>query len=86
MKNLSNKLLALIQQLQNLDPPTNFIIDIEKWIHHIEYGVAFDFVVSYLEDNDIVINITVYDCIVDLAKDMGIPEEEYIYIKRLIKL
>jgi predicted membrane protein len=86
MKNLSNKLLTLIQQLQNLDLPANFIIDIEKWIHHNEYGVAFDFVVSYLEDNDIVIDTTIYNCIVDLAKDMGIPEEEYIYIKRLINL
>lgn len=84
MKKLRSKLLVLIAQLQKINLSENLIIEVEKLNEHYEYGVALDFIVSYIEDNDVQINPEIYNCIVDLAKEMHLPEEDYTHIKKLI--
>ena len=85
MNILEKLILALIDASSVLGLNENDLISSKELFFNKEYGLAFDTIITQLYEYEIEIDVEFYDLIESIAKKMNISEEEYSYMKELIR-
>ena len=85
----SQRISLLIQQLiaraQSLGLPERDVNNAADMLEAAEYGLAFDIVIEQLYEHSIQIDVPFYHLAATVAGKMEIPEQHYVFVKKLIK-
>lgn len=82
---MRKKISALILKFWEEGIPVDIINDAQKFADYNEWGVAFDLLIEYVFENDIAISEELYGMIADAGRSMKLPENEYIFVKDLVR-
>ena len=85
MMNLEKGVTNLINAAKLLGLREADVKNAIKLVDHREYGLAFDVVVTQLYEYEIGIDPEFYNLVMKLANMMNIPEDEYSFMKELMR-
>jgi hypothetical protein len=83
---MKTRLKALIACAKILGLPQCDLDIAGDFLINIEYGLCFETVLTQMYENDIEIDINIYIVISEIAKDMSLPENDYLCMKDLIRV
>lgn len=82
----SRRLISeFIENAKTLGLATPEISNAEVLLSYKEYGLAFDTVITQLYEAALPINQTFYEEVVYLAERMDFTEDNYVFLKELVK-
>lgn len=82
---LSEHVRTLIGQAKTFGLPYRDVTNATEMLEHAESGVAFDIIVQQLYEYGILIDDAYYQLIKITAEKMKLPEQDFIFLKELIK-
>lgn len=85
MKQIEISLKRFLQEAKSLGLTGQDYEIAQEYLENREYGLCFDVVITQLYDYGKTISLSFYYLIEFLALEMKIPEEDYGYIKEMIR-
>lgn len=84
-KNLGEPLDALIDEAKVFGLPEREVANALSMLEHAEYECAFDIIVQQLYEFGISISAEYFQRLDVIAKRLNLPEQNYSFVKKLIK-
>ena len=78
-------LTALLDGARQLGLSPRDLSSAQEYLEHDEYGVSFDHIITQMYEYDIEITSGFYDLIVKAANEMKLSEDEYSFMKDLVR-
>lgn len=85
MKSIIDLLIGLLRAAEFLGLPKDDVDNAYDYLQYNEYGLTFDTIVTQLYEYDIEVNDDFYTLTRRVAHEMKLPEENYAFIKDLIR-
>ncbi len=82
---LKKLILELIKSVEFIGLSEIELTTSKEFLENQEYGLAFDTIITQLYEHEIKIDVFIFSLINRIAKRMNLAEEDYIFIKELIK-
>lgn len=82
---MKKKLAALIEEAKILGLPQRDLDNANDFLINHEYGLCYDTVITQLYEYDIEIENKIYSLISKIAKDLCLSEDDYLFMKELIR-
>jgi hypothetical protein len=79
-----NRIKLLINKSRELGLSEKDINNSQELFENREYGLSFDLIVTQIYEYDLSIDEDFYLLVEQIAEDMEIPEEQYVFLKELI--
>ncbi len=83
--NIAQSLSSLVDEAASFGLPSSDIANAKEMLEHVEYGCAFDILVTQLYEYSISITEHYYCQLETVAEAMSIPAAHYGFAKELIK-
>ena len=85
MSSIINLLNALLKAAELFGLSKYDLNNAYDFLNHKEYGLSFDTIITQLYEYGVEIDDDFYRLISRIAKEMNLPEENYIFTKELIR-
>nr|WP_121273823.1 MafI family immunity protein [Pedobacter schmidteae] len=85
MKKLINALLKLIEVARVLGLDEYDLNNAKDFLTHNEFGLCFDTIITQMYEYDIEIDNDVYNSIAKIGEGMNLGEENYSFMRELIR-
>ncbi|CAH0191046.1 hypothetical protein SRABI27_01505 [Pedobacter sp. Bi27] len=82
---MKKKLAALIEEVKILGLPQRDLDNANDFLINHEYGLCYDTVITQLYEYDIEIDNKIYSLISKIAKDLSLSENDYLFMKDLVR-
>lgn len=82
---MKKKLAALIEGAKILGLHQRDLDDANDFLINHEYGLCYDTVITQLYEYDIKIDNKIYSLISKIAKDLSFSENDYLFMKDLVR-
>lgn len=82
---MKKKLAALIEEAKILGLPQRDLDNANDFLINREYGLCYDTVITQLYEYDIEIDNKIYSLISKIAKDLSLSENDYLFMKDLVR-
>lgn len=82
---MKKKLVALIEGAKILGLPQRDLDSANDFLINHEYGLCYDTVITQLYEYDIEIDNKIYSLISKIAKDLSLSEDDYLFMKDLVR-
>lgn len=82
---MKKKLAALIKEAKILGLPQRDLDSANDFLINHEYGLCYETVVTQLYEYDTAIDNKLYSLISKIAKDLGLSEDDYLFMKELVR-